>query len=131
MRLLMRNRRRQRRHVKGVTLRNLSPELAAVIERTRSSSASCSPGSRGGRREKNEQDLRTFLASPRVQTVAVDEHTAQRYAVILDFLWRAGTPIPTNDIWIAAGAMQQGLHVLTTGAHYERVPHVMTTQFDI
>ncbi|MBI4607962.1 MAG: type II toxin-antitoxin system VapC family toxin [Candidatus Rokubacteria bacterium] len=80
---------------------------------------------RGKHTRKNERELRTFLTSPRVELVDVNEETAERYAVILDSLWRAGTPIPTNDIWIAASAMQYGLHVLTTDAHYQKVTQVI------
>ena len=53
---------------------------------------------KGGRRRKNEDELRRFLASPRVGLLDVTEETAERYAVILNSLWRSGTPIPTNDI---------------------------------
>lgn len=80
---------------------------------------------RGKHRRKNERELRTFLSSPRVSLVEMDEDTAQRYAGILDSLWRPGTPIPTNDIWIAASAMQYGLHILTTDAHYQKVTQVI------
>lgn len=83
-------------------------------------------GFMGGRhRQKNEAELRSFLASPRARVVAVDEETAQRYAVIFQALRAAGTPIPTNDIWIAATAMQHGLRVLTTDAHYRKVTQVL------
>ena len=80
---------------------------------------------RGGRRRRNESELRTFLASPRVNVLNVDEDTADRYAGILDSLWRARTPIPSNDLWIAASAMQHGLRILTTDAHYQKVPQVI------
>ena len=80
---------------------------------------------KGGRRRKNENELRRFLASPRVGVLDVTEETAERYAVILNSLWRAGTPIPTNDIWIAASAMEHGLRVVTTDDHYQKVPQVM------
>ena len=80
---------------------------------------------RGKYRRRNDRELRTFLSSPRVSLVGMDDDTAQRYAGILDSLWRAGTPIPTNDIWIAASAMQHGLHVLTTDAHYQKVTQVI------
>lgn len=85
---------------------------------------------RGKSRQKNERELWTFLASPRVRVVEINEETAERYAVILDSLWSAGTPIPTNDIWIASSAMQHGLPVLTLDAHYERVSQVMVRTFD-
>src|SRR3989338_169188 len=80
---------------------------------------------RGKRRRRNEGDLKTFLGSTRVRILDVNEETAERYAVILDSLWRAGTPIPTNDIWIAATAMQHGLHLLTTDAHYREVSQII------
>ena len=80
---------------------------------------------RGKREKKNESELQTFLSSPRVSLADVDGDTAERYAVILNSLWRAVTPIPTNDIWIAASAMQHGLHVLTTDAHYQKVTQVI------
>ena len=80
---------------------------------------------RGRLRQKNEERLRQFLASSRVSALAVDEETAERYAVILNALWNAGTPIPTNDIWIAASAMQYGLAVITTDAHFLKIPQIL------
>ncbi|MBI2998271.1 MAG: type II toxin-antitoxin system VapC family toxin [Deltaproteobacteria bacterium] len=80
---------------------------------------------RGRRRKKNESELKTFLESPRVKIFDVNSETAERYAVILNSLWKAGTPIPTNDIWIAATAMQHGLHLLTTDAHYQKVSQII------
>ena len=80
---------------------------------------------RGKQRRKNEGELRTFLASPRVHVLTLDQDTADRYAVILNSLWRAGIPIPSNDLWIAASAMQHGLRILTMDAHYQRVPQVI------
>ena len=85
---------------------------------------------RGRNREKNERELQAFLSSPRVRGVGLDEETAERYAVILAGLWKAGTPIPTNDIWIAASAMQYGLSILTTDAHYQHVAQVIVHLFE-
>lgn len=86
---------------------------------------------RGGRLRKNQEELRTFLSSPRVQVLDLDEDTAERYAAILDSLWRAGTPIPSNDLWIAASAMQHGLRILTTDAHYQKVAHVLVDYVEL
>jgi predicted nucleic acid-binding protein len=83
----------------------------------------------GAHRQRNQRDLAIFLASERVAILRVDEDTAERYAVILTGLRNAGTPIPTNDIWIAASAMQHGLRVVTTDAHFQRVPQVLTDLF--
>lgn len=80
----------------------------------------------GAKEKMNRDILDEFLASPRVQVLRVDPETSERYAVILTYLRRKGTPIPTNDLWIAASAMQYGLKLLTTDRHYRRVPHVMT-----
>ena len=86
---------------------------------------------KGGRRKKNEDELRRFLMSPRVSLLDVGEETAERYAVILNSLWQAGTPIPTNDIWIAASAMEYGLRVLTTDEHYNKIPQIMVDFFAV
>ena len=84
---------------------------------------------KGGRRRKNEAELRRFLASTRVGLLDVTDETAERYAAILNGLWQAGTPIPTNDIWIAASAMEYGLSVLTTDQHYQKIPQIIVEYF--
>ncbi len=84
---------------------------------------------KGKRRRKNERELATFLASPRVRIVGVDEETSERYAVILDALRSAGTPIPTNDVWIASSAMQHGLQVVTTDGHFRKVAQILVDSF--
>ena len=80
---------------------------------------------KGTRLKDNLAELAQFLASPRVDVVAVDEETAGRYAVIFDSLRRAGTMIPTNDICIAAGAMQCGSVLLTTDPHFGAVTQIV------
>jgi len=76
----------------------------------------------GAREERNRQELRQFLASPRVRVLDIAAETAERYALAHQALRRAGTPIPTHDIWIAASAMEHGLRVLTTDGHFGAVP---------
>lgn len=80
---------------------------------------------KGARRVENLAELAQFLASPRVEVVTVDEQTASRYAVIFDSLRRAGAPIPTNDIWIAASAMQFGSVLVTTDPHFQGVAQIV------
>ena len=80
-------------------------------------------GFRGGIRETpNRAELARFLDSPRVRLLQIDPETAEFYAVIVQALKRAGTPIPTNDIWIAATAQRNGLPVLTRDRHFSMVP---------
>ncbi|MDA8303817.1 MAG: PIN domain-containing protein, partial [Deltaproteobacteria bacterium] len=78
------------------------------------------------REERNRDILLKFLKSPRVKTVAVNNETSERYAVIINYLRKNGTPIPTNDIWIAASAMEYGLKVITSDKRYLNIPHIIT-----
>ncbi len=80
---------------------------------------------RGKRRARNEEALKEFLDTPRVEILPVFDTTAVRYAEILSYLRSAGTPLPTNDVWIAAGAMEHGLQVLTTDRHFLSVPQIL------
>jgi predicted nucleic acid-binding protein len=80
----------------------------------------------GKNEKRNRAILRDFLSSARVTLVEIDEETSERYAVIVQSLRVRGTPIPTNDLWIAASAMQHGLRVLTTDKHYLKVPQILT-----
>lgn len=76
----------------------------------------------GTRASKNRDELARFLASPRVQVLKPDEKTARHYADIYAALRARGTPIPTNDLWIAALARQHRLALLTFDVHFETVP---------
>lgn len=73
---------------------------------------------------ENEDRLSTFRASSRVSMIEMDEETSERYAEIVTALRAAGTPVPTNDAWIAASAMQHGLRVLTTDEDFKRVSQI-------
>ncbi len=83
-------------------------------------------GFRKGKHRRHNQDLlRKFLNSPRVDVVSVDAETAERYAAIVDSLRVAGKSIPTNDLWIASSAMQHGLALVTADAHFNDVPQIL------
>ncbi len=80
-------------------------------------------GFKGGSREnKNRQELELFLDSPRVVVHVIDEGSADFYAAILNDLRAAGTPIPTNDIWIAATAFQHGYKLYSKDEHFRLIP---------
>ena len=79
----------------------------------------------GKHRARNESVLREFLATSRVRVRDIDEETADRYAAIFSYLREQGTPIPTNDIWIASSAMQHGLKLITTDKHYLKLPQII------
>ena len=78
----------------------------------------------GRRRDENEADLREFLGNPVVQELPVDGEVSRHYAEIVVDLRRAGTPIPTNDLWIAATAARFGAIVLTYDGHFRMIGRV-------
>ncbi len=78
----------------------------------------------GEMRDRNEEVLREFLANPVVEELPVDGEVSRHYAEIVAELRRAGTPIPTNDIWIAATAASAGVAVLAHDAHFAAVARV-------
>lgn len=76
----------------------------------------------GTRARKNREELARFFASPRVHLLVPDERTARQYAEIYAALRAAGTPIPSNDLWIAALARQHRLPLLSFDSHFGAVP---------
>jgi tRNA(fMet)-specific endonuclease VapC len=76
----------------------------------------------GTREEGNRELLRQLLASPRVFVLGVNESVAERYGEIRVALRRLGKPIPTNDVWIAATALEFGYAVYSHDAHFRDVP---------
>ena len=79
-------------------------------------------GFKGGEREqKNREELANFLDSPRVVVYSVNEDTSEFYAEILNNLREIGRPVPTNDIWIAAVAFQNGLKLFTKDNHFKAI----------
>jgi tRNA(fMet)-specific endonuclease VapC len=76
----------------------------------------------GVRTGQNEANLVRFLDSRRVDVVFADEDTTHHYARLFHQLRRQGTPIPTNDLWIAALVIQYELHLFARDAHFDRLP---------
>jgi len=76
----------------------------------------------GNRLEENLSLLSAFRSQPGVVIIDTTDNIAQRYATIVATLRRQGTPIPTNDIWIAAAALENGGRMVAYDAHFEAVP---------
>ena len=76
---------------------------------------------RGGRFGENRRDLEAFLESRYVSLLPVTMVTADRFALIAANLRRKGRPIPTNDIWLAAHAMEAGADLISFDPHFEHV----------
>ncbi|MBI2981570.1 MAG: type II toxin-antitoxin system VapC family toxin [Deltaproteobacteria bacterium] len=84
-------------------------------------------GFSGGKfNEPNRQELKEFLSFPYVTILPLSEETAERYAFIYSDLKAHGTPIPTNDLWIAASVMEKGAALLTFDQHFSKVHQIQT-----
>ncbi len=75
--------------------------------------------------EKNMLELEQFLAAPGIRTVSITPDTAFRYGFLVKELRRQGTPIPTNDIWIAAVVMEAGSILISRDSHFSHVPGLL------
>jgi tRNA(fMet)-specific endonuclease VapC len=75
----------------------------------------------GSRYEANRRELEDFLLTPYVAVLPVTFVTSDRFGRISAALRRKGRPIPTNDIWIAAHAMESGSELLSFDHHFEEV----------
>jgi len=79
-------------------------------------------GFRSGKCEKrNRQELNEFMVSPRVKILSIDENTALYYSLIYYQLKEKGKPIPSNDLWIAATTLQNGLPIFTFDHHFTEI----------
>ena len=79
-------------------------------------------GFRGGKKEQeNRERLAAFLVKPPVKILPATQDTAEIFGLVKDRLSRAGTPIPINDVWISAQAMEAGAQLVTYDLHFKRV----------
>ena len=74
----------------------------------------------GSRTALNVRELDEFLANP-YTFVPVSRTTADRYARIAAALGAKGRPLPTNDIWIAAHAMETGTDRISADGHFTHI----------
>lgn len=78
----------------------------------------------GSRAEANRAALQRFLAHPAVEELPVDHDTARIYAEIVVAQRRAGIPLPSNDLWVAAAAARSGAPVLSYDGHFREVARI-------
>lgn len=82
----------------------------------------------GTRLERNLDQLEEFLGNARVHLLPVTRVTADRYARIATGLRRKGRPIPSNDIWIAAHALETGADLVSFDEHFGAVDGLVWVQ---
>ena len=80
----------------------------------------------GGRQQqRNELLLQKFLAKTTVGVLLPSRETAEHYARLFVQLKRAGTPVPDNDLWIAALVLEHDVSLLTRDGHFDRIPQLL------
>jgi tRNA(fMet)-specific endonuclease VapC len=82
----------------------------------------------GTRQAKNRAGQARFLDSPRVEILPVTAQTADSHALVYAGLRRKGQSIPTNDLWIAASALEHGAALLTRDAHFAHIDGLRSGQ---
>ncbi|MDM8568169.1 type II toxin-antitoxin system VapC family toxin [Thiotrichales bacterium HSG1] len=82
----------------------------------------------GNQESKNQQELYQFLEIPHIKLLISNEITAKYYAMIYKQLRHKGKPIPTNDMWIAATAMQYDFTLLTYDKHFTNIDGLLQYQ---
>lgn len=75
----------------------------------------------GDRRDDNEQLLQRFLDSPNVHTATLTDNTTELFAQTYLTLRLAGTPVGTNDLWIAAISIEHQCPLLTVDSDFSRI----------
>lgn len=79
----------------------------------------------GDRGAENERTLQRFSGESRVRVLSPDEETTHHYGKMFAQLRRQGTPIPTNDLWIAALSFQHRLILYSDDAYYRHLPQLV------
>ena len=79
----------------------------------------------GGRLHRNENLLQRLLAKSTVNVLLPGRETAEHFARLFVQLKHAGTPVPDNDLWIAALALEHDLTLITRDRHFERIPQLL------
>jgi len=83
----------------------------------------------GARFKENMKGLDEFLLHDVVEIVQIGKTTSDRYSRIATQLKRNGTPIPSNDIWIAAQTMEHGAELITSDRHFSKINGLVHTVF--
>lgn len=78
----------------------------------------------GAQGPRNEAVLRRFLLKPGVGMLYADEQTTHHYASVYQQLRKQGTPIPANDMWIAALVLEHSLVLYARDKHFDALPQL-------
>lgn len=79
----------------------------------------------GRRQAENERILHRFLLKDGVRVLFADDQTTRHYASVFRQLRKQGTPIPTNDMWLAALVLQHGLVLHARDRNFDHLPQIV------
>ena len=79
----------------------------------------------GRRQAENERTLRGFLLKAGVRMLFADEQTTHHYAAVFHQLRKQSTPIPTNDMWLAALVPQHNVALHARDKHFKHLPQIV------
>lgn len=79
----------------------------------------------GKRQAENEGALRRFLQRNGVSVLFPDDQTTHQYAAIYRQLRKQGTPIPINDMWVAALVLQHNVALHARDRHFDHLPQIV------
>jgi tRNA(fMet)-specific endonuclease VapC len=79
----------------------------------------------GRRQVENERMLQSFLLKSGVRVLFADDQTTRHYASVFRQLRKQGTPIPTNDMWLAALVLQHDLVLHARDRHFDHLPQLV------
>lgn len=78
----------------------------------------------GVRQAENEALLSKLLSRQTVAILYASRETTEQYARLFVQLKRAGTPVPDNDLWIAAMVLEHDLELVSRDKHFDKVPQL-------
>ncbi len=79
-------------------------------------------GFAGGTKERGNKDaLNSFLLKPSVKILNATAETAKIFGMVKQNLKKAGTPLPINDVWIAAHALETGSTLITYDRQFKKI----------
>jgi tRNA(fMet)-specific endonuclease VapC len=79
----------------------------------------------GSQRRRNEELRQRFLRRATAGVLLPGRETAEHYARLFVQLKRAGTPLPDNDLRIAAQALEHDLILITRDRRFRHIPQLV------
>ena len=87
-------------------------------------------GFKGGSKEQeNTQLLKRFIQKPTVEILEATGETSKVFGQVKNNLKKAGTPLPINDVWIAAHTLESGSTLITYDVHFREIPDLRLWEY--